>query len=206
MTLHRVSALLIAALALVGLIWQFQINGADPGMENWGLRAWDMLRYYTILTNILVVGLLGLAALGRPVSANQLATITVSIIMVGIIYRLLLAPAVPKPAPDWYPDFFMHVAVPVLVPMWWLAYGDKTLRLRDLWVWLSLPALYCTYALIRGWITGSYPYFFFDVGQFGLIRVLLNCLGLVAVFGLCGGALWLVARLVRRPSAGTASV
>lgn len=198
MSTKRILAAGLSILALTGLIWQFQLNGSKPDLADWGPRAWDMLRYFTILTNLLVALLMAKVALGRPIGANTAVTITLSIIMVGIIYRLLLAPEVPLQSPNWYPDFLMHVAVPVLMPLWWLAYGDKPLRLSAMPLWLGLPAAYCAYALVRGWLTASYPYFFFDIGRFGLGTVLLYCAGLVAVFALCGLALWLVARLVTR--------
>jgi hypothetical protein len=201
MTAHRITAALIALAALIGVGWQFQLNGSKPDLAPWLDRAWDMLRYFTIITNLLVVGLLGGVALGRKVGANAMLTITLSIIMVGIIYRLLLAPEVPLQVPNWYPDFLMHVAVPVLVPLWWLAFADKSLRLAQMPLWLSLPAVYCVYALTRGLITGSYPYFFFDIGRFGFGTVLLYCAGLVAVFALCGLVLWAVARAMSRRSA-----
>lgn len=198
MTANRLFAALIAALALIGLGWQFHLNGSNPDQANWGLRAWAMARYFTILTNLLVAGLMLWVALGRRASANWAVALTLSIIMVGLIYRLLLAPETPKAAPDWYPDFLMHVAVPVLMPLWWLGFADKGLRLAAMPLWLALPAVYCLYALTRGWIVGSYPYFFFDIGRFGLARVVLYCAGLVVVFALCGLVLWGVARLVRR--------
>ena len=117
--------------------------------------------------------------------------------MVGMVYKLLLAPEVPKPAPDCYPDFFVHVAVPFLTTAWWVVWGPKDLSLKSLPIWLILPAAYCAYALIRGWVQGSYPYFFVDITELGLGTVLVNCVGLVFVFGLCGTGLWLVARLLR---------
>lgn len=195
-TLQRPFAFAIAALALLGLGWQFHINGAT--VPDWGDRAWLMAFYFTNITNLLVAVHMMAVALGRKTAPNFATSITLSIIMVGIIYRLLLAPEVPKPAPEWYPDFFVHVAVPFLTTLWWIIWADKGLRLKSLPIWLILPAAYCAYALIRGVIQGSYPYFFFDIGKFGLGAVLANCLGLVFVFGLCGVALWLAARLIRR--------
>lgn len=198
MNASRNLAAFITVLALIGVGWQFHLNGTIAEPEPWLPRIWGMARYYTYIANIMVILALGRIALGRTANTNQMTAITLSIIMVGIIYRLLLAPAEPKAAPDWYPDFLMHVAVPVLVPLWWLAFCDKTLHLKALPLWLIPPALYCLYSLIRGWIAGSYPYFFFDIGQFGLTQVVLNCVGLVVVFALCGLVLWGVARLMRR--------
>lgn len=193
--LRRPFAFGIMALALTGLGWQFHINGAT--VPEWGPRAWLMAFYFTNITNLLVAVHMLSVAVGRKTASDFTSTITLSIIMVGIIYRLLLAPEVPKPAPEWYPDFFVHVAVPFLTTVWWMIWAPKDLRLKSLPIWLSLPAAYCVYALVRGLAQGSYPYFFVDVGVLGLGSVLLNCVGLVFVFGLCGLALWLMSRLFR---------
>ena len=42
------------------------------------------------------------------------------------------------------------------------------------------PLLYVVYVLVRGHLTGLYPYPFIDVGALGLKYVLLNALGLCA--------------------------
>jgi hypothetical protein len=194
--LERIVAFGIAALAMIGLGWQFHINGAT--VPEWGPRAWLMAFYFTNITNLLVAVHMLSVASGRKTAPDFTTSITLSIIMVGIIYRLLLAPEVPKPAPEWYPDFFVHVAVPILTTIWWIIWAPKGLRIRDLPTWLVLPLAYCAYALIRGSMQGSYPYFFFDIGKFGLGAVSGNCIGLVFVFGVCGVALWIIARLIRR--------
>jgi hypothetical protein len=198
MTLARFFAAFLALLAAIGVGWQFQLNGTIDQPLPPLARAWDMLRYFTIITNLLVVVVLGRIAIGAPARTNAVATVTLSIIMVGVVYRLLLAPAEPKPAPDFYPDFLMHVAVPVLVPLWWLAFGPHDLRLRGLWVWLSLPMAYLAYAMLRGGVTGKYPYFFLDFSKTPAQVVLVYCAGLVAAFAAAGALLYLVSRLRER--------
>lgn len=198
MTLARLTAAFIAALAALGVAWQFQIDGTIAEPLPWLDRAWNMLRYFTIITNLLVAFTLARAALGQRVSPNLAATITLSIVMVGVVYRLLLAPAEPKPAPDYYPDFLMHVAVPVLVPLWWAAFADRNLSLKGLVTWLSLPAAYLIYALIRGALTGRYPYFFLDLQKSGPSVVLIYSLSLIAAFALAGLLLYLVSRILPR--------
>ncbi len=98
MTLRRLSALLIAALALTGLMWQFQINGSKPGLSGWGICVWLMLRCDTKLANLMVAAVMMRAAI-RPPGAN--ATATPSIIMVGLIYQLFLVLPEATPAPHW---------------------------------------------------------------------------------------------------------
>lgn len=198
MTLARLTAAIIAALAALGLAWQFQLNGTIAAPLPPLARAWDMLRYFTIITNLLVAVTLARAALGARIGPNLAATVTLSIIMVGVVYRLLLAPPEPKPAPDFYPDFLMHVAVPVLVPLWWAAFAQHDLRLKGLVTWLSLPAAYLVYALIRGLASGRYPYFFLDLDKTGPAVVLIYSLSLIVAFAGTGVLLYLVSRILPR--------
>ena len=200
MTAKRLTALLIALLALAALWGQFVLNGSKPGLENWGWRLWDLMRFFTILTNALVAVQMGFLALRGRVPADLEATACLNIGMVGIIYHTLLAPETPFTGADWYTDFAFHTAVPLLVPLWFLGFGDRNLSLRHLPFWLIWPLVYCIYAMIRGAATGRYPYFFLDVGQYGLPRILANIAGLVAVFALAGLILWVFSRALRQKS------
>jgi hypothetical protein len=195
---RRLAALALAATAFGSLGLQFWLNGAAPGLEPWGTRAWDLLRYFTILT----VGLIGVLMLaeahGHPVSANWQATALVNILMVGLIFQILLAPPEPPKGLAWWADFGFHAAIPILMLVWWVLWGTRPLRLRDLPRWLLWPIAYCAYALIRGGIEGRYPYFFVDVGQFGAAQVALNIVGLVLVFATAGLIIWVVARFLPR--------
>ena len=83
----------------------------------------------------------------------------------------------------------------------WLPASYHTPRVVVSALFAGLLTKVGVYALIRGLITGSYPYFFFDIGRFGFGTVLLYCAGLVAVFALCGLVLWAVARAISRRSA-----
>lgn len=201
MTLRRLSALALALIALAALWGQFVLNGAKPGLEPWGARAWDLLRYFTIVTNGLVAALMTREAAGRPVGGNWHATAVLSIAMVGVIYQILLAPPEPLTGADWWPDFAFHAAVPALTVAWWLAWAPKPLALAHLPLWLGWPFGYCLYALTRGSVEGRYPYFFLDIGQFGALRISLNIAGLVAVFAVTGLVVWTAARLSRRSAA-----
>jgi hypothetical protein len=198
MTLRRLSALALALIALAALGLQFWLSGATPGLEPWTIRAWDLLRYFTILTVGLVAVLMLCEALGRGVSANWQACALLSILMVGVIFQIVLAPPDPLNGLAWWPDFAFHAAIPVLTLLWWSVWGARPLTLKGLPLWLLWPVAYCAYALIRGAVEGRYPYFFLDVGQFGVGQVLLNIAGLVAVFATAGLLIWRAARLLPR--------
>lgn len=183
--MRRAFALLIVALALGGLFWQFEINAAKPGLSGVGIRLWLMLRYFTNFANLLVAVTLGFH-LGR----NWQATATLAIVMVGLVYHFVLALPQPMPAPHWYPDFLLHRAVPVLTLVWWLIWGAGGLRLRALPLWLLPPVLYGPYALIRGAATGIYPYPFLDLSKLSGAQVAVNLGGILLGFALGGVVIW----------------
>lgn len=193
----RALAALIAVAALGAVLVQFWVVQADRvGQENLAVRAWIMLRFFTILSNLFIGLVMAAVALGRRPGPDWLATPTLAILMVGAVYHTLLAQ--PMPGLEWWTDLGYHTLAPLGAGLWWLAFGGHGLRLRRLWVWLTWPAGYCAYALGRGQLDGVYPYFFVDVGRFGWAQVGLNVVGLVLAFGLAGVVLWAIARVLGR--------
>lgn len=194
------SRMIAAVIAMVAIgavaVEYFLVLAARPGMDDAVHRLWVLLRYFTILTNLLLgVTMLGLAA-GARLSVDLLATVTLGIVMVGGVYHTLLMQDLSGLA--WWNDHALHTATPVLTAVWWLAFGGHGLRLGRLWVWLLWPFGYCLYALALGQADGIYPYFFVDLGRLGAVQVALNIAGLVAAFALAGALLWASARALGR--------
>ena len=198
MTLKRPLALIIAFAAIASILGQFYLSGSKPGLEPWGPRLWDMARYFTILTNALVAGVLLSEGFGHRAGPGWHMTGVINITMVCLIYQTLLAPPDPLQGLNWWTDFGFHLGVPVATLLWWMSFGPRDEPLRRMPLWLIWPVAYCLYALIRGGMTGSYPYFFLDVARFGALRIGLNIVGLVIVFGLAGAVIWGLGRLTRR--------
>ena len=95
-------------------------------------------------------------------------------------------------------DQALHSAVPGLVLIWWLGFAAKTVTPRDLPFWLIWPAVYAAYALIRGALTGFWPYPFLDADSLGWPAVALTSAVLVAAFAVLGlGFVTLARRSVR---------
>ena len=198
--LPRALAALIALIAFAAVLVQFfVVNAARPEMADLGHRAWSMLRYFTILTNILAGATFAAIALGRAPSARFVASVVLSISMVGIVYHTLLAPETPLPGWEYWTDLGYHTLVPSGSVLWWTLWGDKRVRLADLPWWLSWPLGYCVWALIRGQVEGRYPYFFFDLDRFGAGVVAGYIAGLVVAFALMGLVLLVIARLSGAP-------
>ena len=57
------------------MIWQFQINGAKPGLGGVGIRVWLMLKFFINFANAMVAVHMVVATF-RPVRANASATMT----------------------------------------------------------------------------------------------------------------------------------
>ena len=191
---------LIALIAWIGLGVQFGSSTIAQGSVV--AAAWHLLLFFTILTNLgLAVTFTGIA-LGRPSfgAPTLLGGVTLSILLVGVVYSLLLAGTAVLTGGDRFANVIMHYAMPILTPLFWLIYVPKGgLRARDPLIWAVYPLTYLAYALIRGGIEGQYPYPFLDVGKFGWSVAASNAAGIATGF-LIGGYLmvWLDRRLVRR--------
>jgi hypothetical protein len=190
--MKRMTAGLIALAVVFALSAQFWLNGSKPGLEGYGARSWDLMRYFTILTNALVGVLMIRIARGAGVRRRWLGTAALNIAMVGIVYQILLAPPEPFTGLNWWSDFLFHAGVPLAMVLWWAVYAAPRALWGDLPWWLLWPVGYCAYILIRAGLDGNYPYFFIDAARFGYGRVALNVLGLVLVFA-ASGALMIAA-------------
>ncbi len=192
----RLTAAFVALVAWCGLAIQWQASSALTG--DGAAALWAMLRFFTILTNLLVALVFTTAAAGAAWAARPfvLGGTTLAIILVGIVYFLLLRGLLELSAGALAADWLLHKATPALVPLWWLAFAPKgRLRWRDPFLWSLLPLVYFGYALARAAADGRYPYPFMDVARLGWGQTLLNALAIAAGF-LAGGLLFV--RLDRR--------
>jgi hypothetical protein len=160
--------------------------------------------YFTILTNILValVLLLPLVApassVGRFLHRPGVRTSTaVAIFAVGIAYHLLLRNVWDPQGWQLVADSVLHYVTPILyLWLWWVAVPKQGLRWSHVAAWTSYPMGYLVYMLIRGELTGLYPYHFLDVGALGYGTTLTNGLGVLLGFVLVS-LIFLVASLLQ---------
>jgi hypothetical protein len=155
--------------------------------------------FFTILTNILVAMALtaplvrarwGVARFFTRPSVNT--CIAASIAVVGIAYTLLLQQL-------WHPkglqlvaDMLLHHLMPVLfMAYWWVAVPGDELRWGQVSHWMFYPVFYFMYAMVRGALSGDYPYPFIDADALGYRRALGNASGIL--LGFIAVALLLVA-------------
>jgi len=146
--------------------------------------------YFTILTNLIVA--LALTAslwgsksrLGRFFSRPAvIAGTTIYIAFVGLVYSLLLRSQWDPEGLQKIADIILHDVVPVMYVGYWIFLAPKAeLRWQSVITWLIYPLAYLVFVVIRGALSGRYPYPFIDAGRIGYTRALLHSLGLLAAF------------------------
>ena len=186
--MRRVAAM-IAAIAWVAVIGQCAVSAVRAGGV--GEPLWtvpiNLLGFFTIWANILVALVTTVAALGRGGGllgrpGTRLA-VFVYIVVVGLIYNILLVGLYPLAGFGLFVDTLLHRVVPVLYALWWLLLVPRgSVGWSTLLPGLVVPTLYAFVAMGKGAVTGRYPYPFLDIGVHGIGGVMINIVGLVALF------------------------
>ena len=187
----------MALVAWGGLVVQFEASWRLTGSAL--SAAWVMLRYFTVLANLVLAAVFSIIALvGRP-SPRLLGGAVIAIVLVGIVYGVLLRGLVELSGGALLADTLLHKVTPVLALVYWVVFAPKAgLRAGDPLVWALFPLGYFIYALVRGRCEGIYAYPFIDVAHLGWARVTVNGLAIAAGFLLAGSGLVLVGRVLDR--------
>jgi hypothetical protein len=191
-----------AAVALASLLLQAWLLAADTVARGGtvGGALFTLSGYFTILTNCVVAGLCAALARGARPPEWLTAGAALWIGFVALVYHLMLAHL--YDLRGWWAvaDAGLHTAVPLLyLALWALLLPKRGLRWRHVLPWAAFPLAYAAQALLRGELTGWYPYPFLDVSRLGLARVLWNAAELTALF-LAGGVLVIAAaKALTRP-------
>jgi hypothetical protein len=181
----RAAAALVALACWAGLTIQFSVTYS--AQHDVGLTLWVLVRFFTILTNLLVAVAMTWVAVGGRVSALVLGGLLLALALVGTVYALLLARLYHLTGPALIGDRLMHRVSPVLMALWWLFFAPRA-KLRwsaPLW-WCVYPLAYFGYVLVRAHFDGKYPYPFIDLAKLGSLQTALNAGGIAATFILAG--------------------
>jgi hypothetical protein len=173
--ISRAAAGVIALIAWAGLVVQLMAVTEQVGSV--GEALWVILRYFTVVTNLLTAVVLTGVALGRPScqSPSLLGLMTLSILFVGAVYVILLRGLVELSGGALIANIITHYIVPSLTPLFWLLFAPKAaLRWHDPLLWAIYPLVYFAYALIRGASDGKYPYPFMDIPIVGWPSALIT--------------------------------
>ncbi|MEO5592946.1 MAG: Pr6Pr family membrane protein [Chitinophagaceae bacterium] len=182
----------LAVMVILGwfaLIAQFYINTTNKitSIPEMIIRYFS---FFTIQTN-LIVAICFTVLLFNPDSKwgnffskqQTLAAVTVYIIIVGLIYNIILRFLWAPEGLQKIVDELLHSIIPVLALIYWLVFAAKNkLEWKNIPTWLIYPFAYIIYILIRGSVSGFYPYPFINSIQLGLNKVLVNSVGIAVVF------------------------
>ncbi|GAC1451576.1 MAG: Pr6Pr family membrane protein [Chitinophagaceae bacterium] len=184
--------LYLAVMVTIGwfaLIAQFYINVTQKALPVPEMIV-RYFSYFTIQTNLLITICYTIllfsagSAAGKFFSRQQtLAAITVYIVIVGLIYNMILRFLWNPAGLQKLVDELLHAVIPVLALIYWLVFTAKNkLQWKSILPWLIYPFAYIIYILIRGSISGFYPYPFINTTQLGLNKVLVNSVAIAAMF------------------------
>lgn len=161
--------------------------------------------FYTILTNILVAFHFSLRWLkpnsraGKFISREKVTTaITVYITVVGATYNMILRQLWSPQGLQLVVDELLHSVIPVLFIIYWFVCVPKgKLAWKDVLSWLSYPLVYFVFIVLRGGLSGFYPYPFLDVVKLGYNKVVLNSAIFCGVFLVLGALFVLCDKLIK---------
>lgn len=185
---HLLTAVVAAAaLALqLVLIWQGNVVLDETRPPDLGERLVRFVSYFTILSSALVAYSAWTLALGRDSDSTWWRLLRldglIGIIVTFVVVQVLLKGTYELDGLDLLADNLLHVAVPILAVVGWVAFGPRgRVRRSDILPALLLPIAWLVYTLIRGPIVDWYPYPFLDVTELGYGSVAATC-AVIAVF------------------------
>ncbi|SFT76066.1 FAR-17a/AIG1-like protein [Actinopolyspora lacussalsi subsp. righensis] len=194
----RLPRILLGALAVIAVGRQFAADLALPDFS-----PVNFFSYFTILSNIAAGALLiRLGAApgrdGRAVLEWLRGGMTVYMATTGTVFALLLDGGDSLP---WVNTVMHHVMPVVMFVDWLLVRPRARIRYTSAFAWLTFPLVYVVYSLVRGAVTGWFPYPFLRPGTTGgvdgvalYLVVMTICIALAAML-----VAWLGNIRVREP-------
>lgn len=187
--MKRNLSILIASIAWIAVLTQYylMIQNRTASLGETTVRFFS---FFTILTNLLVAVFFtfslvrqktkSLSILYKP---GALTAVTVYITVVGLIYQVVLRQTWDPTGLQKFVDELLHSIIPVAVIVFWYLYENKPpMKFGQIPQWLIYPLLYLMYILIRGNLSGFYPYPFINVAAIGWQNVLVNSVIITLLF------------------------
>ena len=164
----------------------------------------NFFSYFTVLTNIIVFVTFLISAIavahgkGKKVSALRSAS-TVYILVVGVGFSVLLSglEGITLTAVPW-DNTVLHYIIPIAVLIDYVFDRPVRTEFKKALLWLIYPAAYLVYALIRGGLTGWYPYPFLNPATNGVWATVAVIAGIVV---LAVGLTWTIVHFGKKKKA-----
>lgn len=149
--------------------------------------------FFTILSNLLAVFCFAAHVFGecrhlaffrgpKVATAVALYMLVVAAIYIAILEGLWAPTGLMRVL-----DTLLHYMMPALFLVFWVIFVPKgATSYADIPRFLAFPFLYGAYAMIRGALTGDYPYPILDAGRLGYPAALTNMAFILALFVILG--------------------
>jgi hypothetical protein len=205
-TFHLLTCLVAAFAVVLQLVLVIQGHRVldEHNRPDLGTRLVRFCSYLTILFNVLVAWSTLTLVLGRDRDTRTWRALRLDAVVLatvgGLVHFFFLRPLLDLGGWDLVADRLLHIAVPVLALVGWVAFGPRGRAERsDLVPFLVLPVAWLVYTLVRGELVEWYPYPFVDVNEHGYAVVLLNCAGIAAAMVAAAWGAIVVDRRLARP-------
>lgn len=185
----RLISVLGATLAWASVILQFilMIENRITSIPETIVRFFS---FFTILTNTLVA-IYYTSILQKTTSSwhkffskpGISTALAVYITIVGLVYQLILRGIWEPQGLQMIVDELLHSIIPVYYVLFWILSKDKShTKWNNISQWMLYPIVYVTYVMLRGSLSGFYPYPFINPNALGYQQVLVNIVGLLLFF------------------------
>jgi len=114
---------------------------------------------------------------------SVLSALTLYITIVCLVYQIVLRRQHTQHGLFKFCDEILHTLSPPLFVLFWLIFVDKgKLAWSKAFNWLIYPLIYFVFIIVRGVITGYYPYSFIDGTKLNLGQIAVNFFFLLLTF------------------------
>ncbi|MDA3850910.1 MAG: Pr6Pr family membrane protein [Spirochaetaceae bacterium] len=173
--LPRIIALLIVLSA------SYALGYLIISQESWSGRL-NLLGYFTILSNILVLTLMIFYLFNQNISGPiELAT-GAAIIVTAVVFQLFLKKDLELFGVSLVVADINHGSTALLYILWFLLVPSPSLGYSDLWAVIPFPAGYILFASLEGLKREEPRYFFLDLKNLGMGPFLFWITALAGVF------------------------
>lgn len=187
----RIALVIIAVLGWFAIILQLIIMLQSKAAAT-GELITRFFSFFTIDTNLAVAfcSTMLLTTGIRPgffKKQHTIAAIAVYISIVCLVYNIILRWLWQPTGIQALVDELLHLVVPGLfVAFWLIAVPKDELKWKNAFAWMIYPAIYGTIVLIRGKLSGFYPYPFIDASDLGWNQTIINTIAFVFIFLFAG--------------------